>query len=1182
MRGKAIIVVAEGCRCVAMQQNCRNNEMRNIVFYIAIFILCHSEAFRRPFLLARKSTSLAFFAQRPTGGDIFHEITSLQNLQNRRIKTILLQSLLFGVTLTTSQYASAETPISPTPIPTPSTTSTSEPLLDISGSVRKRVLDDRQYKAITLKNGLRVLLVSDPESKRAAAAVDVHVGSFSDPVNLPGLAHFCEHMTFLGTKKFPDEDEFTNYLASHSGENALDGALDRFAQFFIAPLYTDDAVEREINAIDSEHKKNINSNTFRTYQLEYDGANPAHPLNRFTTGTKDTLYTLPLQRGEDPVQALKDFFQRYYSASLMTLCLYSNHNLADLEDLARRSFSNVPIRSQKNDPALAYLGKVIPFYEKDDALLLEIVPVGERRSLTLSWPIWISNLTYAKVLQDYKPEAILTDLLGHETKGSLRSLLVEKKLVNSLSAFVSTETTDLHVFTISMDLTESGLTQYQEIISHIFAYIDLMRQEMIRKGDLPDYLIQEYTQQSMISFAFGEKGEPVDSVSTWVANMQRYNSSEYVTGGRIFERYDRNVLFNYLNHLSPQRLRIILTSNTLANHTMEVESYYGTHYNNRTLPLETTKWQRVRAEDFPGCFVDHINEYLYNAHLAGLDWEIEFTSKGLQCIVNGFHDNFHIFLEEIMNSLSTFKANPEDFKRHYDIVQRDLEGWRTQQPYSHAAYYSHLALETLNFQIESLQNSLKRVQLEDINRFLPRILKRSFGDALVMGNIDQERALALIDVIDRALPFQPLDNEKRSNRELGLLPITSLPLLQGQESANLNKANTVVVDSDGVVKSVSNEVVGAKEVVAGYRLHHPEPNANDDNSAVTFYFQLPAIHPNVYVYLELLHDILEQPFYSSLRTQQQLGYIVYSGLSPKDCLHSLTFTVQSPVLPVEKLTARIHAFLRDIVENMLNDLTEEQLEEYKSSLIIRKSEQPRSLSREASEIWSELLLAIGYTNKRLAVVESVIRSPSYREVFGEQNSLAFPLFNRPKAEAEAVKGVTLEKLQRFVREFIGENGSLRRLLVSEIASQKPPSMTAVTGSYDVEEEDDEQDEEERGALATGEEIEVDLPLQQIDKETASMLINGYNGRNNNLHCLVECDVVSHPCSVWVGMQGREPFGSEVKVPMAGCCASNASRVCVGVVSVPANRRPKRRRHGGMATEQQIFNDHNERLLSKDK
>eukprot|EP01039_Chlorochromonas_danica_P004184 gene4184-4597_t len=1160
--------------------------MRNIVFYIAIFILCHSEAFRRPFLLARKSTSLAFFAQRPTGGDIFHEITSLQNLQNRRIKTILLQSLLFGVTLTTSQYASAETPISPTPIPTPSTTSTSEPLLDISGSVRKRVLDDRQYKAITLKNGLRVLLVSDPESKRAAAAVDVHVGSFSDPVNLPGLAHFCEHMTFLGTKKFPDEDEFTNYLASHSGESnaytdnedtvyyfdvnadALDGALDRFAQFFIAPLYTDDAVEREINAIDSEHKKNINSNTFRTYQLEYDGANPAHPLNRFTTGTKDTLYTLPLQRGEDPVQALKDFFQRYYSASLMTLCLYSNHNLADLEDLARRSFSNVPIRSQKNDPALAYLGKVIPFYEKDDALLLEIVPVGERRSLTLSWPIWISNLTYAKVLQDYKPEAILTDLLGHETKGSLRSLLVEKKLVNSLSAFVSTETTDLHVFTISMDLTESGLTQYQEIISHIFAYIDLMRQEMIRKGDLPDYLIQEYMQQSLISFAFGEKGEPVDSVSTWVANMQRYNSSEYVTGGRIFERYDRNVLFNYLNHLSPQRLRIILTSNTLANHTMEVESYYGTHYNNRTLPLETTKWQRVRAEDFPGlslpqpnaliprdfsllhpnqllgqiredalneppsmimnsdrwkvyhkvdrvfrvpkvfavfslsldrnlfdenflvqskiftgCFVDHINEYLYNAHLAGLDWEIEFTSKGLQCIVNGFHDNFHIFLEEIMNSLSTFKANPEDFKRHYDIVQRDLEGWRTQQPYSHAAYYSHLALETLNFQIESLQNSLKRVQLEDINRFLPRILKRSFGDALVMGNIDQERALALIDVIDRALPFQPLDNEKRSNRELGLLPITSLPLLQGQESANLNKANTVVVDSDGVVKSVSNEVVGAKEVVAGYRLHHPEPNANDDNSAVTFYFQLPAIHPNVYVYLELLHDILEQPFYSSLRTQQQLGYIVYSGLSPKDCLHSLTFTVQSPVLPVEKLTARIHAFLRDIVENMLNDLTEEQLEEYKSSLIIRKSEQPRSLSREASEIWSELLLAIGYTNKRLAVVESVIRSPSYREVFGEQNSLAFPLFNRPKAEAEAVKGVTLEKLQRFVREFIGENGSLRRLLVSEIASQKPPSMTAVTGSYDVEEEDDEQDEEERGALATGEEIEVDLPLQQIDKES---------------------------------------------------------------------------------------------------
>jgi len=38
-------------------------------------------------------------------------------------------------------------------------------------------------------------------AERSAAALDVHVGHFSDPVDLPGLAHFCEHMLFLGEEE---------------------------------------------------------------------------------------------------------------------------------------------------------------------------------------------------------------------------------------------------------------------------------------------------------------------------------------------------------------------------------------------------------------------------------------------------------------------------------------------------------------------------------------------------------------------------------------------------------------------------------------------------------------------------------------------------------------------------------------------------------------------------------------------------------------------------------------------------------------------------------------------------------------------------------------------------------------------------------------------------------------------
>src|SRR5688500_2182759 len=64
-------------------------------------------------------------------------------------------------------------------------------------AVEKSPNDNREYRALVLRNGMRVLLISDPAADKAAASVDVNAGSNSDPANFPGLAHFLEHMLFL-------------------------------------------------------------------------------------------------------------------------------------------------------------------------------------------------------------------------------------------------------------------------------------------------------------------------------------------------------------------------------------------------------------------------------------------------------------------------------------------------------------------------------------------------------------------------------------------------------------------------------------------------------------------------------------------------------------------------------------------------------------------------------------------------------------------------------------------------------------------------------------------------------------------------------------------------------------------------------------------------------------------------
>ena len=76
--------------------------------------------------------------------------------------------------------------------------------------------DNRQYRALLLDNRLKVLLISDPGISQASAALDVHVGSFSDPVDVPGIAHFAEHMCFLGTQKYPDEADFKYIISPYT------------------------------------------------------------------------------------------------------------------------------------------------------------------------------------------------------------------------------------------------------------------------------------------------------------------------------------------------------------------------------------------------------------------------------------------------------------------------------------------------------------------------------------------------------------------------------------------------------------------------------------------------------------------------------------------------------------------------------------------------------------------------------------------------------------------------------------------------------------------------------------------------------------------------------------------------------------------------------------------------------
>ena len=186
--------------------------------------------------------------------------------------------------------------------------------------------DKRTYEFRTLDNGLRVVVISDPDTDLAGASMSVAAGSFNDPPNYEGLAHFCEHMLFLGTQAYPEENLYSNYLSTHGGyDNAytstqetnyhfrvnagfLNHSLDLFSHFFIDPLFTESSTYSEMFAVNQEHEKNLLSDAWKLWELLKSVSNPKHPFSQFSTGNFETLNKTGVR------DALLDYYHRNYVA----------------------------------------------------------------------------------------------------------------------------------------------------------------------------------------------------------------------------------------------------------------------------------------------------------------------------------------------------------------------------------------------------------------------------------------------------------------------------------------------------------------------------------------------------------------------------------------------------------------------------------------------------------------------------------------------------------------------------------------------------------------------------------------------------------------------------------------------------------------------------------------------------
>lgn len=200
------------------------------------------------------------------------------------------------------------------------------------------------FQHLTLSNGLRVRLCHAPHLKRCAAVVRVQAGSHDAPVAYPGLAHFLEHLFFLGTERFPVEDGLMRFVQRQVGQlnastrerhtefffevplPAMAGALERLCDMLANPLLTLERQRAEREVIHAEWVAwSGNVEAQREYAL-LRSVSARHPLSGFHAGNRESL---PI---DEPAfqAALVDFHRRFYQAGQMVLSLSGPQELAPL------------------------------------------------------------------------------------------------------------------------------------------------------------------------------------------------------------------------------------------------------------------------------------------------------------------------------------------------------------------------------------------------------------------------------------------------------------------------------------------------------------------------------------------------------------------------------------------------------------------------------------------------------------------------------------------------------------------------------------------------------------------------------------------------------------------------------------------------------------------------------------
>jgi len=782
-------------------------------------------------------------------------------------------------------------------------------------------------------------------------------------------------------------------------------------------------VDRERNAVHSEYSAKLKEDGRRLLSVRKAAGNPDHAFSQFAVGNLSTLENTD----DNPLRPdLIQFWEKNYSANIMTLAVYGPQPLDELETMVRKRFSAIANRNltAKTHPEPLYDLEQLP--EKVTAQTLK-----DSRNMTLSFPIPSQRDNYQT-----KPASYVANLLGHEGHGSLFDVLKRAGLVESLSAGLGMDTGEHATLDLSMSLTREGLARQDDILALSFRYIDKVRSKGVNENRF-----DEMKQLAVIDFRFRERSEPMREAMRLSSLLRDYPPRDILSAPRLMERYAPEQYQAILARLTPDNLMVWVSAPAQPEGTPLFTNWYETPWQREPLTVpETTDNQlaaklalpaanpfvpenldlvagntmehpvklgeldgldiwyardtrfntpkanvfislrtpaaraSARSEVLSQLLVDAINTNLnawtYSASLAGLDYSVYPHLRGITIRVGGYNDKLHKLVNRILLEFSDPQFTTQRFNIARQRLMDGLENKAKDRPVQQTSEFIQTALIDGTYPVADKLAAAREVTLDELKAFGRELVRQTDPVMLAHGNLTEASALNLA----RQVKAMVLDGRERTTVERS--NIRQLP--EGQTRAVLDVAHQDT----------------------GYTLYL---QGNDTSYEERARFRL-------------LAQIVSSPLYEEIRTTRQLGYIVYATAFEMLETPALGLVVQSPEADAQAIDQAVQAFSADF-EGQLAELDDNRLNREKQAVISQLLQQDRQLAEVSGRYWREI--------------------DRNNEDFDSREQLA-----------EAIRKVTLEDLQQTYRKTLlnreralmvvtGKDGENQKQILEQLRKRGP-------------------------------------------------------------------------------------------------------------------------------------------------